>query len=315
MVVVALLRRPHLGFKAQHLGAVFAQGAVHLRLTAHHLLHPLQEGVDHQGVVAQVGGLEELHLRVVGRHQLGVLADAAHQHPRKQEIGEHHNPLEAQAHHVAQPRLHQREGDPRIHRFTPTETEALHQHPRHLRHVGVGIRIGGAAAHHHQQGVAEGHIGGGPIEGRLDAGAGGQDHAAVDPQLAAVVDAQPRFSGVGVEHRGDVVFGVAGGEQHAGHRQHPLHPLLPQALEPIAQDRPREFQVAVFHRQLRQAAAQPLRQLGEFPHRLAVAAAVAADQHPHRSALHTLQGAGGATGEAGIGLLKERHGTVRLARP
>ena len=50
---------------------------------------------------------------------------------------------------------------------------------------------------------------------------------------------------------------------------------------------------------------------GKFAHGMAVAAAVAADQHPHRSALHTLQGVHGA----GIGLLRERHGTVRLARP
>ena len=48
VVVMALLGGAHLGFKAEHLGAVFAKGAVHLRLTAHHLLHPLQESADHQ---------------------------------------------------------------------------------------------------------------------------------------------------------------------------------------------------------------------------------------------------------------------------
>ena len=311
VMVVALLGCPHLRFKPQHLGAVLAQGAVHLRLTPHHLLHPLQEGVDHQGVVPQVGGLEKLHLGVVGRHQLGVLTDAAHQHPGEQEIGEHHDALEAQAHHMAQPRLHQREGHPRIHGFAPAETEALHQHPRHLGHIGVGIRVGGAAPHHHQQGVAQGYSGGSPIQRRLDAGAGGQDHAAVDPQLAAVINAQPRLSRIGVEHRGDVVLGVAGGEQHARHRQHPFHPLLPQALQAVAQDRARKFQIAVFHWQLRQALPQALRQLGEFPHRLAIAAAMATDQHPHGSAVHGLQ----HTSVAEIGLLRERHGKVHLARP
>ena len=81
MVVVAVLGSTHLGFKAEHLGAVFAQRAIHVRIAAHHLLHPLHKGAQHQGVIAQVGGLHKLHLGVVGRHPFGVLNNAAHQHP------------------------------------------------------------------------------------------------------------------------------------------------------------------------------------------------------------------------------------------
>ena len=154
---MALLGCAHFGFKAEHLGAVFAEGAVHLRLTAHHLLHALQEGVEHQRVIAQVARVHKLQLRVVSRHQLGVLADTTHQHPRKEEVGEHHDAAEAEFHGMAQARLHQGEGDARVHGFAPAKAEALHQHPRHLGHVGVGIGIGGTAPHHHQQRVAEGH--------------------------------------------------------------------------------------------------------------------------------------------------------------
>ena len=49
---------------------------------------------------------------MVGGHQGGVLADAAHQHPRKEEVGEHHDAAKAEPHGVAQARLHQGKGDP-----------------------------------------------------------------------------------------------------------------------------------------------------------------------------------------------------------
>ena len=191
MVVVALLRRPHLCLKPQHLGAVLAEGAIHQRLAAHHLLHPFAEGGNHQRVITQIGGVHKLHLGVVSSHQGRVLANATHQHPGKEEIGEHHNPLEAQPHHMAQARFHQGEGHPGIHGLAPAKAEALHQHARHLRHVGVGIRIGGAPPHHHQQGVAEGN---GPagrrgVQRLLDAGPGGLDHLQIHAKLAAVINA------------------------------------------------------------------------------------------------------------------------------
>ncbi len=59
--------------------------------------------------------------------------------------------------------------------------------------------------------------------------------------------------GVGLEHRGNVVLGMAGGEQHAGHGEHVRDPLRPQAVEAVADDRLGEFEIAVFDRILRQA--------------------------------------------------------------
>ena len=80
MVMVAVLRCPHLLLKTEYLGAVLAQGAVHVGVTAQHLRHPLLEGVQHQSVIAQIAGLDEFHSRMIRRHPLGVLADAADQH-------------------------------------------------------------------------------------------------------------------------------------------------------------------------------------------------------------------------------------------
>ena len=228
---------------------------------------------------------------MVGGHQLGVLADATDQNPREEEIGEDDHPLEAQAHHMAQAGLHQGEGHTGIDGLAPAEAKPLDEHPRHLGDVGVGIGVGGAPAHHHQQGLGQGHLGLGvrPIEGFADPGAGGLDHLEVDPQLAAVINAQAGLGGVTIENRGDVVFGVARGKEHPGHRQNPLDPLGAQAVEAVPQDRAGKFQIAVFDRYIRQLAAQALGQLGEFGDGLFVATAVAADHDPDRTAVDRLK--------------------------
>ena len=110
-MVVAELRCPHLRLKAQHLGPVLAERAVHLSFTAHHIHHPFYKGVDYQWVVIEIAGLEKFQIAMVCRHPVGVLVNAAHQHPGKEEIGEHHNSFEAEPHRVAQPWLHQRKGN------------------------------------------------------------------------------------------------------------------------------------------------------------------------------------------------------------
>ena len=81
VVVVALLNSADVLLKAQHLGPVLAQGAVHGGIASENLLHPLFERVHHQWVLPEIAGGEKVHLGVVRCHPLGVLADAAHQNP------------------------------------------------------------------------------------------------------------------------------------------------------------------------------------------------------------------------------------------
>jgi hypothetical protein len=85
------------------------------------------------------------------------------------------------------------------------------------------------------------------------------------------------FGHVGVQHRGNIVLGVAGREQHARHGQYAGHPNGAQPVQPVAQDRAGEFEIAVLHRRVMQLVAQPMRHGGEFVHGILVAAAVAAD--------------------------------------
>ena len=83
VMVVTFLGPPYILFKAQHLSSVLAEGAIHGGVSTEHLVHPLSECVHHHRVLAQVAGGEELHIEMVGRHQVGVLTDSTHEHPRK----------------------------------------------------------------------------------------------------------------------------------------------------------------------------------------------------------------------------------------
>ena len=129
----------------------------------------------------------------------------------------------------------------------------------------------------------QGHLCGCPIKDFANPGPGGLNHLQVNPQFTAVVNTQTCLRRVGIEHRGDVVFGVARCKQHGRHGQHVTYPPGPQRLQAIAQDRPGKFQVAVFHWHLGQQLLEPLGQLGKFGHCQPIAAAVAANQHPNRA--------------------------------
>ena len=62
VMVMALLRRADLGLEAQHLRAIFADRAVHRGSPDEHLADALDEGVDHQRMVVEIGRLEEFDL-------------------------------------------------------------------------------------------------------------------------------------------------------------------------------------------------------------------------------------------------------------
>ena len=111
VMMVTGLVQSHLLFKAQHLRPVFTQRAVHGGFTTHHLLNPLQESVENERVIAQIGGVDEFNLRMIPRNALGVLADPAHQNPGEKEIREDNDALEPQLHHVTKTGFNKREGD------------------------------------------------------------------------------------------------------------------------------------------------------------------------------------------------------------
>ena len=114
-----------------------------------------------------------------------------------------------------------RMGDAAVADLGPAEAHALPQHARDLGDVAVGVGVGGAAADHHEQGLLPAarrrlpRASAASIRSRA-----AREQLRVDAELAAELDPQAVLGGIGVEHRGHVVLDVAGGEQHARHREH-----------------------------------------------------------------------------------------------
>ncbi len=100
MVMVALLRHPHLALEPQHLRAVFAQAAVHRRLPLDDLGHPLGKGRNHIRVVVQIPRLDPLDIWMRRRHHIRKAIDPINQDAGEQEIRENNDPLVAKLRHM-----------------------------------------------------------------------------------------------------------------------------------------------------------------------------------------------------------------------
>ena len=146
--------------------------------------------------------------------------DAGEQEPRDDD-----HPPEAEARHPVQRRRDDGKGDARIGRFAPAQAQALPQQPHDLRDVGIGVGVGRAAADDDQRRIGTGDPVAGGGERALDAVPGGADEFRVDAEFAGVVHRRPVMSGRPcVQHRRDVVLGVAGGEEHPRRRENAFDP-------------------------------------------------------------------------------------------
>ncbi|CAI8419636.1 MAG: Uncharacterised protein [Rhodospirillaceae bacterium] len=286
VVVMRFLRQADFGLEAQNLLPVLTVQAVHDVLPSHALFDPVLEGIEHQIVVVEITGLDELQAGESRRNFIGLVVDAVDQHAGEQEVGEDHDPLEAEHGAFFQRRDDQREGHAGVSGFSPAEAQPFPQHTGDLGHVGVGIGVGRTATDDDQQGFMRGDLALlriGALDRLADALTGCTDHLVVDPQLAAIVHFDVVLGAVGVEHRGNVVLGVACREQHAGHGEDPLTAFLPQAVETVADNRGRELQITIINVELRHAGAQALGHLRKLTHGPFIAATVAAY---HYACLH-----------------------------
>ena len=135
MMVVAFLRHAHFRLETEHLFAVFAHLAVHHAGPFEDFNQPVLECVDHQGMIVEIAGLDELDIGMTRRHLVGVAVDALHQHAGEQEIRENDDPLVAELRRMFEAGLDQRKGDAGITRLRPAETHAFPQHAHHLGNV------------------------------------------------------------------------------------------------------------------------------------------------------------------------------------
>ena len=289
----------------QNLGAVGAGSAVGRRRFAELLGRALGEGLQHQGMIAEIVRADELGLRAVGRHHVGEAADAVDENPGEQEVGEHHRPAVAELRHMPQARLDQREGDAGIAHLAPAEAHALMEQPRDLGDVGVGVGIRGAAADHHEAGVVDGalpRLGVGALDRLAHALPGGGDQLRVDAELASAAHLDPVLRGVGVEHGRDVVLRVHGREQHSRNAEDAPASLFAQPVEAVADDGVGELQVAVLQLPVgRQQRRQPVGEGGELVDRRLAARAVTAENHASLHVSFPLHCARSRKGDQGAG--------------
>ena len=80
------------------------------------------------------------------------------------------------------------------------------------------------------------------------------DHLRINSQFPAILDLNIWVSGrPAIQHRGDIVFRVAGGEQHSRNRKNAFGTAVPQRIEPGRQHRVAKFQIPMLHRILRES--------------------------------------------------------------
>ena len=224
-------------------------------------LDALDEGVEHQRMIVEIAGLEELDARMARRDLVGLPVDPLDQDAGEQEVGEHHDPAKAETARPLQHGVDPRMGDAAVADLGPAEAHALPQHARDLGDVAVGVGVGGAAPDHRQQGLFARNFAARLRERRLDPVAAPRANSFGSmPSSRPKLDPNAMVGGILVEHRWHVVLDVAGGEQHARHGQHVIDAARPQPVEPLAQHRPRELQKAALDGIVRQALGQAVDQ-------------------------------------------------------
>src|SRR5260221_3991393 len=98
VMMVAFLADADLALVADELLAILAELAVHLVVAGADLGDALGEAVEHQRVIAQIVGFDELDAGMACRHRVGLGIDALHQDAGEQKIREHHDAAETEPH-------------------------------------------------------------------------------------------------------------------------------------------------------------------------------------------------------------------------
>src|SRR6185437_12581759 len=195
MVVMARLHRAAIALVAHDLRAILAELAIHRRLAIDRLMDAVDEAVEHQGMVAEIGGLQELDLAMVAGDPVDRGINALHQHAGEKEIREDDDAAEAQPDHAPQSGLDQGICHTAERRLHPAEAQPFAQHAGELRYIGIGVGIVGAAPDHEEEGVAAIAWPGGLRLGFGDAVGGGAEQLGLDRKLAPEAQVELRVLG------------------------------------------------------------------------------------------------------------------------
>ena len=94
MMMMTLLRKAHFTFKSKNLLAVFAELTIHQVPSFEDFIYTFRKGIQNQGVIIEVGGLDEFNLRMPLGDKIGVSIDSLNEDSGEQKIGKNHDPFE-----------------------------------------------------------------------------------------------------------------------------------------------------------------------------------------------------------------------------
>ena len=188
-----------------------ADVAVHADVALEGLAVALHDQGRHPRVGPEVARVAHLHFGVVFGEIPALFPDALFEDAGEEEVGEDGDAPGAEPPATLQRLGHARGSEAHEGRLDERVRPALEEEPGHLREVAVRVRVGGAPAHYEDGcpfSLLFGNDGGDALVHQLQ-------ELGADAEGAAVVEVQV---GVGqlLAHkgRGDVVLGVAGGEEH-----------------------------------------------------------------------------------------------------
>ena len=139
VMVMSYLRCPMAVLETDDLLTILAELTVHPAIAVFGLLQPLDKGIEHPGMVAKIGRLDDVNLRVLRLVGIGGRIDLLDQPSGEQEIGEDDNVFKPQSMALPQAIGHQGGGDPAIAGLGPAKAHPLPEHPGDLTDIGIGV--------------------------------------------------------------------------------------------------------------------------------------------------------------------------------
>ena len=106
-----------------------------------------------------------------------------------------------------------------------------------------------------------------------------RQHLKIDGKLTAILDGDVMLGSIGVQHRRNIILGMAGGKQHPRHSQYMIDPLFAQLIEAGLDHWCGKFQIAIFNRPFGKQRCQFFSQDGKFSDRRFRPAAVTANHY------------------------------------
>ena len=92
MMVMAFLRQPNFGFKAQNLRPIFTHGTIHIVASMQNFQHPIGKGGNHLWMVVQIACFDKFDIGIGRCNLVGKAVNPVNQNARKQKIGKNNNP-------------------------------------------------------------------------------------------------------------------------------------------------------------------------------------------------------------------------------